>query len=333
MLRNDVKTYTFDELVTEFFDYRSKFGKTIEGGTIPSYKSDLDIFRKYMTSNNLPFNLDTLKKYIKFLKDYRKLDTKTNEYTPLCPQTIARRKASLSALIRFGNKEKHIDFPIQYEDVLYTKKRERKSLKPHKALDIDSIDELMLCLANENCKDQLKVLIPLFTNSRGIEVTNLTVSNFNFATGNLDLVITKNGIPRSVPIPEFLIHKLKKYIRENDLSFDNYIFPSNRNKYKPISERTLRESIEKLVGKAKLNRTVTPHDLRATYCTNQALYGDVSIKTLQKWMGHEDINTTAGYFQDDRRDMIKYKIVDLDSRWSKLLDKKTNNNLSSLRAA
>jgi integrase len=42
-------------------------------------------------------------------------------------------------------------------------------------------------------------------------------------------------------------------------------------------------------------RPVRVHDLRNTFATTVAASGQVSIRTLQEWMGHQNITTTQIY--------------------------------------
>jgi integrase len=42
-------------------------------------------------------------------------------------------------------------------------------------------------------------------------------------------------------------------------------------------------------------RVVRFHDLRQTFVTRVAASGDVSLRTLQEWMGHRDARTTLIY--------------------------------------
>jgi len=42
-------------------------------------------------------------------------------------------------------------------------------------------------------------------------------------------------------------------------------------------------------------RKIRVHDLRHTFGTTMAASGKVSLRTLQEWMGHEDIRTTQIY--------------------------------------
>ena len=49
------------------------------------------------------------------------------------------------------------------------------------------------------------------------------------------------------------------------------------------------------------------HDLRHTFGTHVAASGDVSLRTLQEWMGHKDSKTTliyADYLPDPREAAI-----------------------------
>jgi integrase len=60
-------------------------------------------------------------------------------------------------------------------------------------------------------------------------------------------------------------------------------------------------------------RVVRFHDLRHTFGTHLAKSGDVSMRTLQEWMGHRDAKTTqiyAGYLPDPREAEIVSEAFD-----------------------
>lgn len=63
-----------------------------------------------------------------------------------------------------------------------------------------------------------------------------------------------------------------------------------------------------LRNKAKLDKKVTPHILRHTYCTN-LLNNGADITFIKELVGHEDIQTTAKYYLSVSKEQLR-KVVD-----------------------
>jgi integrase len=62
----------------------------------------------------------------------------------------------------------------------------------------------------------------------------------------------------------------------------------------PLSRFTVRKRFRNACALAGV-RVVRFHDLRHTFGTRVAASGEVSLRTLQEWMGHRDLKTTLIY--------------------------------------
>ena len=83
---------------------------------------------------------------------------------------------------------------------------------------------------------------------------------------------------------------------DDDLVFAN---PSTGS---PLDRSKVRKRFQAACRRAGV-RVVRFHDLRHTFGTHVAKSGDVSMRTLQEWMGHRDAKTTliyADYSPDPR---------------------------------
>jgi site-specific recombinase XerD len=69
----------------------------------------------------------------------------------------------------------------------------------------------------------------------------------------------------------------------------------------PISERSVRRLVAGYTAHAGLVKHVSPHTLRRTFATGKHRRG-VSLRQVQEWLGHRNINTTQLYVQVDRQD-------------------------------
>lgn len=61
-----------------------------------------------------------------------------------------------------------------------------------------------------------------------------------------------------------------------------------------VSKRTIQRVVVRVASRAKIARATSPHVLRHTFAVT-ALRRGVNIRTLQLWLGHENLQTTALY--------------------------------------
>ncbi|SHH70732.1 tyrosine-type recombinase/integrase [Desulfosporosinus lacus] len=307
---------SLDEIISKFFEYRTTQGRKIYNGTIPSYQEHFQHFKDFLLENNLPLIIDsdTLQKYVRHLESYLQPDG-----NPYSGNTKSLKKYSLRSLITFAKSQGFLEISEQYKDILFSEKRERTPKNRHRAITVEEADKLIQCVSIlPNLKSKLEVLIPLLTGPRGSEIILIQPQNFDFTTNKLHLTLTKNGLPRDIPIPYFLIPMIQAYLKTYDFRTGEYIFPGQGSKHETV--RTLREHIEKCVQLSGIKRKVTPHDLRATYATYQSYYGGLHIKALQKYLGHESYETSMKYVADEfETSDCKLNLKDLYVKWAEML--------------
>ena len=79
--------------------------------------------------------------------------------------------------------------------------------------------------------------------------------------------------------------------KENDIESDNLFV----NRFgKPISDRSIRVSMKRLMRNSHLAMDFSPHTLRHTFATH-LLNNDAEIKGVQELLGHKSISTTQRY--------------------------------------
>lgn len=180
------------------------------------------------------------------------------------------RKISLLSSLNYGANNEWLTISNKYRDMLQSSKRERTPEKPHIALTLAETEQLFNYVVNlDSIQEMLEVVIPLVTGIRAMETVALKKQNFDLANYRLHLNITKNGLPRVVPIPTFMVRFLEQYLINYDWG-DN-IFPSRQSK--SMTRKTLTEHIKKATIQAGITRTVTCHDLRKTYATLEYYHG------------------------------------------------------------
>jgi site-specific recombinase XerD len=330
---NDVKTppalkKPLKELINDFLDEQSYVGKKRRPSTITTYKTGLKIFANFLEKNHLTLSTESLMQYVKYLEEcttIKKLKSGSNTKevkVKISSETIMVRRNSLLSFLNYGVKNKWFTISDSYHDILQTSKRERTAKNPHIALTLAEAHQLFnYVITLDSKQEMMEILIPLLSGARAMETVPLKKRNFDLANHRLKLNITKNGLPRDIPLPHFMVIFLELILSNYD--FEDYIFPSRQSE--AMSEKTLTMHIKNVARLAGLNRTVTCHDLRATFATLQYYYGDGDIIRLQKYMGHKDISTTANYVSS-RNEYKQTNTISLDyiyQEWGNALLKQT----------
>lgn len=110
------------------------------------------------------------------------------------------------------------------------------------------------------------------------------------------IVYGKGAKERKVPLGDFAIEYIKKYIdevRDNNVGRDSkYLF---LNRYgKPLSRQYFFKQIKKYAAEAGINTPVSPHTLRHCFATH-LLENGASLRAVQEMLGHVNIATTQIY--------------------------------------
>ena len=136
---------------------------------------------------------------------------------------------------------------------------------------------------------------------RVAEVVSLTVGGVNLATGRIR-VVGKGSKEREVPLSDFAIEALERYLRDArpwigppsdpKSSAGDPLFVNR--KAKPMSTRDVRAMIEHYRELVLPDRHVSPHTLRHSFATH-LLEGGADIRAVQELLGHASLSTTQRY--------------------------------------
>lgn len=108
---------------------------------------------------------------------------------------------------------------------------------------------------------------------------------------------------RVAPLPEDFSLIIQKYIAENHLSGDDFVFQRyNKPIRKWLAEEWFRRAVASSGIKTK-NRVLTPHSLRYTYITR--MRRDVAGETVQKIAGHTSLAMTDHYTRAAIPEMVE----------------------------
>lgn len=99
---------------------------------------------------------------------------------------------------------------------------------------------------------------------------------------------------RGIPVAARLITELDEHHRSTIWNRDDDLVLAHPHTGRPLDRVRLGQHYKAALRRADV-RPVRIHDLRHTFATTMAASGNVSLRTLQEWMGHEDIRTTQIY--------------------------------------
>jgi len=136
------------------------------------------------------------------------------------------------------------------------------------------------------------VEVLLTTGLRISEALSLDRAAFEMGTTEVD-IIGKGGKRRTIYFPEATVGWIRRFLRYRGDDFPAVFVTTG------IPRRWDRNDLSKyfkaLKWKARIEKPLTPHILRHTYCTNLRDHG-TDITLIKELAGHQDIQTTARYY-------------------------------------
>ena len=174
-----------------------------------------------------------------------------------------------------------------------------------KYLSLDESKKLLNIASNEDNRNAERdyAIITLFLNCgmRLSELVGINLNDIDFEECKLN-VIGKGNKERTIYLNKACMRALSDYInlrpkegiRHDKKNSEKALFLSERRER--ISNRTVQHIVTKELALAGLDtRKYSVHKLRHTAATLMYQYGNVDIRALQEFLGHESISTTEIY--------------------------------------
>jgi integrase len=124
---------------------------------------------------------------------------------------------------------------------------------------------------------------------------------------------------RAVPLASRVVTELDAHHRATVWNQDSDLVLAHPHTGRPLDRVRLLRHYHAALMRADV-RPVRIHDLRHTFATTMAASGDVSLRTLQEWMGHLDARTTqlyADYMPGHREaEIVDQAFGRTDSNWT-----------------
>jgi site-specific recombinase XerD len=132
---------------------------------------------------------------------------------------------------------------------------------------------------------------------RCMEVRNIELPHLDFNRRLLHIVQSKGNKDRYVPLSEHLIRGIQKYVaseRPVKYLFEGKGNPEGKDFDGRYSQRGVQWAVKRIAQDAGIIKEVNVHMLRHSYATH-LLEDGVNIITVQKLLGHSNIETTMIY--------------------------------------
>lgn len=253
--------------------------------TILSYKDDLIEYNEFLGNNfTTVTNIDKelVNKYLKYLYE-RELNK----------NSICRKLSSIRGLYNYLVMEEIL------EDNLFNNiNNPKKEFYLPKFLNDSEIDKIFeVCSDNTPIDQRDKLIIELLyaTGIRVSELTNIKINNIDQKEKTIK-VLGKGSKERIVIFNNHTSNALEKYLEDgyHQLNKKNNGYLILNKNGDRLSERYVRNIINKLVRKTGLNIKISPHTIRHTFATDMLEEG-ADLVTVKELLGHESLNTTSIY--------------------------------------
>ena len=206
--------------------------------------------------------------------------------------TILRRISSTYNFYLFLEREHIIEFVVKKFD------RPKKMQSLPKTLTVDEVEDLLNTpdlSKDEGFRDRTMFEVMYSSGLRVSELISLKVNQVNVEKGTID-IIGKGNKQRKVPVGEYALEFLKKYIEEHRPHIkgkrSNYLF---LNRYgDQLSRQYFFLQIKKYAKQAGIEEDVSPHTLRHCFATHM-LENGAELRALQEMLGHANLATTQIY--------------------------------------
>lgn len=210
----------------------------------------------------------------------------------LSSSTINTRISALKSYYKFLMQRRYVEVnPVEYVECPKVKNKEKIPLTGEQVR--------AMIAKTSNVRMEAFIMALATTGMRIAELASVTIDDYNNRVGNTIIITGKGDKERRVTFPDEAIARIDKYIwSERGIhaakTGTNLLFVSNQGT--ALAAGNMGEQLKKIAKEAGIPQwdKVCNHLLRTT-CATLALRNGVELPTIQKMLGHSDINTTTRY--------------------------------------
>ncbi len=296
------KDITIDSLIERFLEYNKTNNRV---STAKRYKAVMDHFQEFLIEKKSDIvmvsqvNEGTIEEYKSFRKN---IYINPNGYKIKSDEDVTEstRKGARSRTINLevGGIKYMLNLAVRWD---YIKENPINGIKPLKEDD----KKLFRFLTNEEIQQFLdhtpQHLYPIYftllhTGMRKAEIENLTWGDIKFKLRKIHICAKEDWNPktgeREIPISDELLDVLNDYkSKQSSIKSKNNVFHLKNSGH---SHNLLRRELIKIAKEAEIENFTQIHSLRHTFSSHLVMNG-VDLPTVQKLLGHADIQTTMIY--------------------------------------
>jgi integrase/recombinase XerC len=291
------------DLIDKFSEYLS-FNLRFSENTIKSYTHDIELFFKFLSSQNIKITaiqnltLNDFRMYFSFRITERKNKASSN----------ARAISSLKSFFSFLEKS-NIVSSSEIQKIKFPKlpKTLPKALKENEIVElIENFEEQEIENSWESLRNKALVTLIYSAGLRISEALSLNKKDFHKNTFFLKIK-GKGSKERFVPLLEKAKEEMSEYINSLDISLlpDYPVFINGKRdkktgKPKRLTAREVQKIIQNSRERLNLPKFTTPHALRHSFATHIIENGG-NIRNVQSLLGHSSLSTTQKYVKVDEK--------------------------------
>ena len=272
----------YDNILIDFCNYL-KIDKKYSDLTIESYRIEVKKYFDFFKNKNINnIKNSDIKEYLEYIKKEK-----------LSNRSLAHNVSVIRSLYKFLLIERIIEKnPTEFLELPKLKKALPTVLSKEEVenlLDIDLKDSF-----SYRNKAMLELLYS--TGLRVSEIVNLKLNNIDFDNCVVK-TIGKGKKERIIPISDYAIYYLKKYIDEYrnmmlKTNIHDYIFVNNHGN--SMTRQGFFKIIKNIAEEKGIKTKISPHTLRHSFATHLLDYG-ADLRSIQEMLGHSNLSTTQIY--------------------------------------
>jgi len=268
-----------DRYIEKFIRYL-EIEKNYSKYTISNYRLDLEGFKKFLGDSALEkIDYLVLRKYLAILKEKN-----------LKNRTVGRHLSTLRSFFKFLIREGHLKTnPIA----------SLSSPKQEKPLPLFLTEEEVTKLIGSvkldderGFRDRAVIETFYSTGIRVSELVGLNIEDIDFI-GAVIKVLGKGKKERIVPIGDIALAAIRAYLERRKKEQEAGALFLNKSG-KRITDRGIRNIIDKYIRIASIRQGVSPHTLRHSFATHLLNRG-ADLRSVQELLGHVNLSTTQIY--------------------------------------
>ena len=278
------------KLLNSFIDFLSS-KKRFSNHTIRSYRTDLEQLIDYLGEDLM---IKDLNKYD--LHEYISTISKS-----ITSKSLSRKIATIKSLFKFMVSENIIENNISKS---IRAPKISKKLPNHLTIDeMNLFFNKSLDMIGMPLRDLSIIDLLYSTGIRVSECASILISNINFKNNSIK-ILGKGKKERIVLFGDKTKENLMRYINEENIKIDGYLFISGNKKSKNnyITTRTIYNIVKKYIKFVSSNEKLGPHSLRHSFATHLLQTGS-DLMAIKDLLGHSSLSSTQIYTHLDTKRM------------------------------